>query len=487
MRHHRGHEGRFTDVVRVWVFADLPLGQAAGPSYMVESWQRELRLLGLAPRTFAPAGGIGGHRRDHEQVIFRSLHDVGYPGDHHARYSVLGELFRARKDRPDVVVVSTLGRVGVLGIILAAFYSIPLVMVVSTDTTGATAYYNPLRAVWSGGVKPLLLLTVSARARRAFLRRPTATGDQPDRRAGRLVDRTTAALHADAREVVLLSRKGLPTYGALCPDARVTVLPTGIDRLPVAPVPSELVWRPGALRMLYVGRFAPEKNLPVLLHAVRRAVDQGVDVHLALVGGGPLRERLAVEAERLGVADRVTVIGPYPRGELGGVYASADVFAFPSVVDTQAYVLNEAAHERLALLVSDTANGVVEDGVSALVVPPDPSSYAEALGTLRDRALRERLGAAAQLRARQLGEGHQCARLADVIRRAALGPAGEPADEPARGSADGPAAGRTTAALGASDVWDGTVPLAASDLWDGTVPSVARRPVDDVSEAVPTR
>ncbi|NYP72549.1 glycosyltransferase, partial [Escherichia coli] len=132
--------------------------------------------------------------------------------------------------------------------------------------------------------------------------------------------------------------------------------------------------------MLYVGLFAPEKNLPVLLHAVRRAVDQGVDVHLALVGGGPLRERLAGEAERLGVADRVTVIGPYPRGELGGVYAGADVFAFPSGVDTQAYVLNEAAHEQLALLVSDTANGVVEDGVSALVVPPDPASYAQALG-----------------------------------------------------------------------------------------------------------
>ena len=406
-------------VVRVWMFADLPLGQAAGPSYMVESWQRELTRLGMAPRTFTPEGGIGAPRRDAAQVSFRSLRDVGYPGDHHARYSVLAELVRARRELPQVIVVTTLGRVGVLGIILAAFYSIPLVMVVSTDTTGATAYYSALRAVWSGGVKPVLLMTFSRRARAAFFRRSVDVRRDAAGAPGWLVARTTAALHADAREVVLLSSKGLPTYGTVCPDARVTVLPTGIDRLPAAPVPAELVWRPGSLRVLYVGRFAPEKNLPVLLEALRMALDAGVDAQLALVGHGPLRERLLAHAARLGVADRVTVIGPYPRGELGGIYSSADVFAFPSVVDTQAFVLNEAAHERLALLVSDTANGVVEDRVSAIVVPPDPAHYATALAALRDPLLRDRLGAAARQRAERLGEAAQCARLAAVIRGAA--------------------------------------------------------------------
>lgn len=444
----------------MWIFADLPLGQAAGPSYMVESWQRELRRLGLVPRTFAPSGSVAGHSRDAEHVLFRSLRDVGYPGDHHARYSVLAELLRARKERPQAIVVTTLGRVGVLGLVLAAFYSIPLVMVVSTDTTGATAYYSAVRAVWSGGVKPLALLAVSPRARRAFFRRPATRGGAAGR-AGWLVARTTAALHADAQEVVLLSPKGLPTYGALCPDARVTVLPTGIDRLPSVPAPAELTWRPGALRVLYVGRFAPEKNLPLLLRALRAAVDAGVDAQLTLVGEGPQRERLVGEAHRLGLGDRVSVMGPYPRAQLGGIYASADVFAFPSVVDTQAYVLNEAAHEHLALLVSDTANGVVEDGVSALVVPPDPARYAQALAALRDPVLRDRLGTAAWQRAQQLGEGRQCARLADVIGRAA----GEP--------------------------FVGWTPVPATPpaAWDGTVPSLVRAAPADaaVTGAVPTR
>jgi glycosyltransferase involved in cell wall biosynthesis len=393
-------------------------------------------------------------------VTFRSLRHVGYPGDHHARYSALAELFRARHELPDVIVVSTPGRVGALGLILAAFYSVPLVMVVSTDTTGVTAYYSAVRAVCSGGVKFMLLMSVSRRARAAFFRRPTPMSRERAGRPGRLVARTTAALHADAREVVLLSSKGLPTYGDACPDANATVLPTGIDRLPAAPVPAELAWRAGALRVLYVGRLAPEKNLPLLLQALQIAVEAGVDAHLALVGEGPLRERLVAEADRLGVGDRLTVIGPYPRGQLGGIYASADVFAFPSVVDTQAFVLNEAAHERLALLVSDTANGVVEDGVSAIVVPPEPARYAEALTRLLDRQLRDRLGTAAGQRAERLGEGTQCALLADVIRRAAES---------------------------RSDDW-AQPPVVPAPAWDGNAPAQLAPSRDEaITGATPTR
>lgn len=422
--------------VSVWIFGDLPLGHAAGPSYMVESWQRELTELGLAPRSFTPASTLRGQCRDETRVEFGSLRHVGYPGDYHARYSVFAELIRARRERPDVILVSTLGRVGALGLTLAAFYSIPLVMVVSTDTTGATAYYSTIRAICSGGVKPAFLLMVSPRVRAAFFSRSRHRRG-PARRTGWLASHVTAALYAEAREVVLLSPKGLPTYGDAGRDANVTVFPAGIDRLPAAPVPPELAWRSGALRVLYVGRFAPEKDLSILLQALRIAVDAGVDAHLALVGEGPLRERLVAEGAELGLGDRLTVIGPYPRARLGGIYASADVFAFPSVVDTQAFVLNEAAHEGLALLVSDTANGVIEDGVSAIVIPPDPAHYAAALARLGDRRLRDRLGAAARERAELVGEAAQCTRLADVIRRASGHPT---AGHPATGAASNAAA-----------------------------------------------
>ena len=40
----------------------------------------------------------------------------------------------------------------------------------------------------------------------------------------------------------------------------------------------------------------------------------------------------------------ITLVGEVPRGNLGPYYASADVFVFPSLTDTQALVLHEAAH-----------------------------------------------------------------------------------------------------------------------------------------------
>ncbi len=406
---------------RVWIFGDLPVGRACGPSYMVESWNRELARLGLEPRVFTPGCGWRTRSRNAAAVTFRAWRHIGYVGDYHARFSSLAELYRARKDRPHVVLVTTLGRVGVLGITLAAFYSIPLVLVVSTDTTGAAAHYNTTRIFSSGGTKPAVLLLVSRRIRAALFRRSQPLAHQVARRSARFAARCAVALHAQAREVVLLSPKSVAQYGRDLGDATVTVFPVGIDRLPPAPVPDELAWRPAALRVLYVGRLAPEKGLAVLVRALRLVTDGGLDVHLALVGEGPEAGRLAELGARLGVSDRLTMIGPYPRRSLGGIYASADVFAFPSVVDTQAFVLNEAAHEALPLLVSDTANCVVRDGESALVVPQSPAEYARALDRLRDPELRRRLGSAARQRACQVGELAQTARLAEVLQRAIRG------------------------------------------------------------------
>lgn len=431
-----------------WIFGDLPLHRACGPSYMVESWQRELARLGVQGRLFTPSGTLAGRSRDAGAVTFRTLRSIGFRKDYHAVYSTPLELARARRDRPDVILVTTPGRLGVLGVTLAARYRIPLVLVVSTDTTGAVQHYSPVRIALSGGPKPLVLFRYARRARAVLLsrrRREVAAGGLWERIAARYAD----ALRAEAAELVLLSRKSLPHYaGADGPP--VTVLPVGIDRLPVTPRPPGLVWREGALRVLYVGRFAPEKSLHVLVRALRIAVDRGVDAHLALVGEGPLQGDLEALGRSLGVADRLTVAGPYPRERLGGVYASADVFAFPSLIETQAFVLNEAAHEALPLLVSDAeVNPVVRPDASAVVVPQDPVGYADGLVRLQDAVLRARLGREAQRLARDVQEARQSARLATVLYRAAGVPLPADLALPAGPPGSGPGAPDRLAAVAA--------------------------------------
>jgi len=419
----------------VWIFGDLPLDRACGPSYMVRSWMRELGRLGISTRLFVPSGTWREHARTPALVAFRTVRHVGFRGDFCARFSSLAELRRARSELPDVILVATPGRVGALGITLAGRYSVPLVLVISTDTIGAVRHYGAARLVISGGVKPAVLLWAAPKVRSALRRW------RPAGRSGgwgaRLAARCEAALHAQAQALVLLSTKSVPDYGG-GGGCRTAVIPAGIDRLPVTAPPGELRWLPGALRVLYVGRFAPEKSLPILVRALGIAVCGGLDVHLALVGEGPLAGELAVLAARLGVADRLTIVGPYPRAVLGGVYASANVFAFPSMVETQAFVLNEAAHEGLPLLVSDPeVNPVVDDGDSALVVAHQTQAYADGLEKLLDAQLRARLGAGARRRAAGLAEATQTARLAAVLRAAAARGARRPVVHREAGPAEG--------------------------------------------------
>jgi len=412
----------------VWVFGDLPLATPCGPSYMVESWVRELRMLGLRARLFTPSGSWGRRSRTGDAVTFRTVRHVGFAGDHHARFSSVAELRRARDELPDVVLVTTPGRVGVLGITLAARYRLPLVLVESTEVSATMAHYGTFRLFASGGVKPVVLLCFAPRLRTALRRWRAPRGSALP--LGQMLARRCAdALQLQAEQVVLLSPKSLLCQTSGLDRPPTLVIPAGIDRLPEAAVPTEVRWRPGALRVLYTGRITPEKGLSLLVDAMRLAVDDGVDAHLMIVGSGHLVRDLTDQARRLGVGDRVSIIGPFQRSLLRGIYAGADVFAFPSVVETQAFVLNEAAHEALPLLVSDPiVNPVVADGESAIVVPVTARAYADALRRLQsDPGLRARLGAGARRRARRVPEAGQTALLAQVLRRAlhadALGPA----------------------------------------------------------------
>lgn len=404
----------------VWLFGDTPIGGVFGASYMLESWSRELRALGWRTRAFAPSGSWNTHARTEDEVRFRSLPHVGYRGDHHARFSTLRELHRARRDLPDVILVTTPLRVGLLGMAIAAAHRIPLVVAVSTNTTGMAEYYSATRFVATLWPKLATVVAVSADVRRALARVSPHLRDPGMTWSQRLAAHCVAAVQRDARRLVLLGGGSVALYADAIPLERLEILPAGIDPLPPAPAPGDLHWRPGALRVLAVGRYSREKRLGVLVDAVRAAADRGVDVHLALVGHGHEEATLRRQAAALGVTDRVTFAGPYPRARLRGVYGSADVFAFASTVDTQAFVLNEAAHEALPLLVADPdVNPVVAPGRSAIVVAQDGDGFADGFARLRDPVLRLQLGAAAQRRASRYTEAAQTRRLSRILADAA--------------------------------------------------------------------
>ena len=86
--------------------------------------------------------------------------------------------------------------------------------------------------------------------------------------------------------------------------------------------------------LLYVGRLSPEKQI----EQIRPALEQRPDTRLVLVGDGPARP--ALEREFAGLP--VSFMG-YLRGQrLSQAYASADIFVFPSRLETFGLVVIEA-------------------------------------------------------------------------------------------------------------------------------------------------
>lgn len=121
---------------------------------------------------------------------------------------------------------------------------------------------------------------------------------------------------------------------ALGEGSRVELLKTGVDleRFHPGVDGSEVRKRHGLGGrpvVACVSRLVPRKGQDQIvraLPAVRRAVP---DAAALLVGGGPVRDRLARLARERGVAESVVFAGEVPEDELPAHYAAGDAFAMP--------------------------------------------------------------------------------------------------------------------------------------------------------------
>lgn len=157
----------------------------------------------------------------------------------------------------------------------------------------------------------------------------------------------------------------------------------------------------GVTRLLYVGRLAPQKNLPLLLAVVQRLKAAGCTAFkLSLVGEGPEETALRAQAARDDLLAHVEFRGAVSREEVVGVFAEADVFVLTSDYEGFPRVLMEAAAAALPV-VSTTVSGADEaiaDGTTGYLAPiGDADALVTALRRLIESAeLRQRLGAAAR-------------------------------------------------------------------------------------------
>jgi glycosyltransferase involved in cell wall biosynthesis len=131
----------------------------------------------------------------------------------------------------------------------------------------------------------------------------------------------------------------------------------------------------GRVVVLYAGRVDAGKNVGVLLDAVAAS---GPEVHLLCAGEGPMRAEILA---RLG--PRAVCPGNLDPAALAQAYASADLFAFPSMIEEHANVVQEALASGLPVLATPSMARAIEPGVTGLVLQGDDKrAWAEAIAAL---------------------------------------------------------------------------------------------------------
>lgn len=175
-------------------------------------------------------------------------------------------------------------------------------------------------------------------------------------------------------------------------------------------------------RVLYVGRVSEEKNLRLLANAWRWVAGRVPDAALVIAGDGPFK----AEMQKMLEGTPAYFLGKQNDQQLGLLYASADVFAFPSRTDTLGQVVMEAQCSGLPALVSDVGgpSELVDDDETGLVLPAsDVNAWAEAIvRVLEDAALRQRLAMNARDRAWRYTLANSFESFWSVHERAAAGP-----------------------------------------------------------------
>jgi len=113
-------------------------------------------------------------------------------------------------------------------------------------------------------------------------------------------------------------------------------LPPWSDHLPSARAGKD------GLSVLYVGRLLYWKGMHLGLPAFARLLEERPNARLTIVGRGPDKRLWQSLAKKLGLAERINWIPWLDRKELSAIYASHDVFLFPSLHDSGGMVVLEA-------------------------------------------------------------------------------------------------------------------------------------------------
>jgi len=193
--------------------------------------------------------------------------------------------------------------------------------------------------------------------------------------------RVLAPLLRRARRLIAVSRFERSAFAALTglPESRFSVIPNG-GALPPSPTGEAPV--PG--RIVSSGRLERYKGHHRVIDALPLVRERVPGATVVVLGAGPFEAELRERAQRLGVADAVSIrsLPPADRAAMAGELSAASVMAAMSDYEAHPVGVMEAVTLGLPVVGADVAGigDLVEDGLVRGVAPDSsPQALADAL------------------------------------------------------------------------------------------------------------
>jgi glycosyltransferase involved in cell wall biosynthesis len=173
----------------------------------------------------------------------------------------------------------------------------------------------------------------------------------------------------------------------------------------------------GGVVLAFAGRLTAQKALDMALDALRDVPE----ATLLVLGDGPERERLELEAARRGLDGRARFLGAGARDDVLRLYRAADAAVLTSAWENLPHTVLEALAVGTPVIATSVGGvpEVVRDGENGLLVPAgDAGALTAAVRRLVDEpGLRERLAAAAAPSVAALSERATLDRIEELLAR----------------------------------------------------------------------
>ncbi|ACN13304.1 putative glycosyl transferase, group 1 family protein [Desulforapulum autotrophicum HRM2] len=258
--------------------------------------------------------------------------------------SLLNSVEQIYKQRPERIIISTPGPVGLLGLLMSKLMGVPVSGIFHTDFA----------------------------AQAGFMFDDEIVAD--------VINEYTRWFYACVDEIRVPTRAYMEILESQGYDhCKMRLLKRGIDIRP--PRFSDMEKRafmglhkiPRGFTLLWAGRVSRDKNLYFLVDIYRQVAAARSDVNLVICGDGP---DLGEVKQLLQGFERVVFTGCIPHGRMLEFYTCADLFVFPSTTDTFGMVVFEAQACGLAAMVSDVGGPqeIVVNGKTGFVRQTKDSS-----------------------------------------------------------------------------------------------------------------